>query len=535
MSDRRYLKRRGESWYYQRAIPAQIAKLWHGPNPIIESLGTRDLTEAQALRWKINAKFQAQFDELAGRQLVELSPAEIEALAVEEFHKTLAVLDEIGVSDEEGLAQLIESNQRKLDLADPSKVHPTLGPGSPGRIVDRDYALIKARIAAIEARRKALAGVVPEIPRSFGRNSVDPRTLQPVAPRKGSKGGPKFADVAARFIAEKQRDPAAALTAQTVGQYEAAYRLFDSFAKQPCLGDVDRRMASDFLDKIATLDPLWGRSPATKKRSFDEIIAAFGQGERGLTNKTINRFAMALSMVWQFAEDRDGFEGTNPWSRQSRAGGSKRGSGKTDPRAFTTDELRKLLKRTPAVAPNHHDIASALPWLILVGAYSGMRLNEICTLDVEDVKKNGDVWYFDITDAKTKAGVRCVPLHSRILKAGLLDYLKRIKKGQLFPGLKPGGPDNKLSWYASKRFTELRRGLGIEDVSELTGRDQVDFHSLRRSAVTALKQARIPEHEAAEVLGQDHPQVTFGVYPDRHKLVDLQRIVEAIRYEGIDR
>jgi integrase len=319
-----------------------------------------------------------------------------------------------------------------------------------------------------------------------------------------------------------------------VGQYEAAYRLFDSFAKQPCLGDVDRRMASEFLDKVATLHPHWGRSPATKKRSFDEIIAAYGNGKHGLTNKTINRFAMALGMVWQFAEDRDGYEGGNPWSRQSRTASTRRGGGKTDKRAFTPRELRKLLKQGPVIAPNHHDAASAILWLILIGAYSGMRLNEICSLDVEDVKKSGDVWYFDITAAKTEAGVRCVPLHSRILKGGLLDYRKRIKSGQLFPGLKPGGPDGKLGWYASKRFTELRRGLGIEDFNELTGRDQIDFHSLRRSATTALKHARIPEHEAAEILGHEHPQVTFGVYPDRHKLVELQRIVEAISYEGID-
>jgi hypothetical protein len=191
-------------------------------------------------------------------------------------------------------------------------------------------------------------------------------TLRPVLPRKATKGGPKFADVAARFIAEKQRDPAAALTAQTVGQYEAAYRLFDSFAKQPCLGDVDRPLASEFLDKLAKLDPHWGRSPATKERSFDEIMEAFGKGARGLTNKTINRFAMALSMVWQFAEDRDGYGGGNPWTRQSRAKGSKRGpNGK---RAFTGAEIAHLLKRRAAIKPDKHDTASALPWLVLIGA-----------------------------------------------------------------------------------------------------------------------------------------------------------------------
>jgi hypothetical protein len=178
----RYLKRRGETWLYQRAVPAIIRKRWHGPNPIIEALGTRDLTEAQRLRWPVNAKWQAQFDKVAGRQSPKPpAPAEIEADALEVFHTTLRVLDEIGVSDEAGLAQLVADNQRKLDLADPSKVHPelaklhpSLARGRPDRIVDRDYALIRARIAAIEARRKALAGVVPEIPQSFGRNSVDP-------------------------------------------------------------------------------------------------------------------------------------------------------------------------------------------------------------------------------------------------------------------------------------------------------------------------------------------------------------------------
>ena len=187
------------------------------------------------------------------------------------------------------------------------------------------------------------------------------------------------------------------------------------------------------------------------------------------------------------------------------------------------------------IAPRKHDTASAMPWIILIGAYSGMRLNEICSLDVADVKEAGGIWHFDITAAKSEAGVRCVPVHSRILQAGLLDYSKRLKGGgQLLPGLKPGGPDGKLRWYVSKRFTVLRRNLGLTDVDTAGQTDRLDFHSLRRAAATALKHARIPEHEAAEILGHEHPQVTFGVYPDKHKLRELQRIVEAIRYEGLD-
>jgi integrase len=110
------------------------------------------------------------------------------------------------------------------------------------------------------------------------------------------------------------------------------------------------------------------------------------------------------------------------------------------------------------------------------------------------------------------------------------DIPRRLHAGQLWPGLKRGGPDKKRSWYASKRFTEFRRGLGLVDLDKVTGRDRIDFHSLRRSAITALKHAHIPEHEVAEIAGHEHPHVTFGVYPDRAQLSRLKKIVEAIRY-----
>jgi len=41
-------------------------------------------------------------------------------------------------------------------------------------------------------------------------------TLRPVLPRGGDEAGPKFGDIAARFIAERQRDPKAKLTEQTI-------------------------------------------------------------------------------------------------------------------------------------------------------------------------------------------------------------------------------------------------------------------------------------------------------------------------------
>ena len=208
----------------------------------------------------------------------------------------------------------------------------------------------------------------------------------------------------------------------------------------------------------------------------------------------------------------------------------RRGSSELDKRAFRPAEIAKLFERQPEVAPSEHSAPSTLPWLVLIGAYSGMRLNEICELDVEDVRETGGIYFFDLTASKTDAGVRVVPVHSKIIEAGFLKYREQVSKGSLWRGLKPGGPDGKRSWYVSKRFTEYRRGLGLIDIDKVTCRDRLDFHSLRRSAITALKHAGVPEHEVAEVVGHEHRRESFGVYADRHQLGRLQAVVEAIRY-----
>ena len=50
----------------------------------------------------------------------------------------------------------------------------------------------------------------------------------------------------------------------------------------------------------------------------------------------------------------------------------------------------------------------------------------------------------------------------------------------LFHELRPGGPDDKMSWTASKAFTRYRRECGVLDGT--------DFHSLRRTFFTLMEE-----------------------------------------------
>jgi integrase len=511
MADTRHLLQRRQSWYFVLKVPADLRAKF--PSPHIQmSLKTRDLSAAQKARWAVLADWTAKFEVLRGHR--QWTPLEIEEKAQAAYGEALREYEEHAYDAD------------TLDLVRDAAVDRAEG----GKLSELEEAENSARVQAAIGRAAALRGKTYQRPHTFGQRGIDLLTLQPVARAPEKKTGARFAELATRYLDEAQRDPTAKLTEQTKGQYEAVYRLFDQWAKGPMLADITRAQASDFLDVIATLDPLWGRSPATKVRAFSELMTMYGGRGAGLSNRTINRYSVALSLVWKWAKKRGVIDVENPWTDQQRKEPERR---KVEKLPFSVDEMGRLLERCPDTRPNRHDTASTLPWLCRIAAFSGMRLNEICSLKIGDLRQDEGIWFFDITDAKTEAGDRRVPVHSVVLRAGLLEFAKH-GDDWLFPGLKPGGPDGKRSWYASKRFTEMRRELGVVRVDSDTGKDKVDFHSFRRSAIQALERARVPQSEAAQIVGHEQAGITFGTYnPEGLTMAQRRDVVEEIRYEGL--
>jgi integrase len=529
MADTRYLKQRRQGWYFQMAVPSDVARKWTGTTPITISLRTRDLSRAQSERWPLVAEYQARFDVLRGTR--KYTPAELEETAERTFKAALKRFDKEGLRPD-ALDQLADEIRRD-ELNEPQPDAETDEADETGGD-EMERAKQYATVYAAYARMAALNGREwkrpPSLSRDPDRQIIDPVTLEPLGRRRSKGKGATFKEAAARFIEEAQRDLQAKWTEQTRLQYEATYRLFDQWAEGPTLDTVTRDKASAFLDAVAKFNPNWGRSPETKRRTFADLAKLYGDHPRGLTNKTLNRYSSALSQVFAWAEKRGLFEGRNPFAGQWRRLGEKRD---TEELPYTVEELRALLRETPQTDPEDHTMPSTLPWLSWIGAYSGMRLNEICSLKISDVKRERGVWYFDVTGAKTEAGDRRVPIHSRLITLGILDYVKHVKGEWLFPACKPGGPDDKRGWYASKRFTDRRRKLGVVRL-DANGKDRVDFHSFRRSVVEVLENARVPQNEAAQVVGHERVGITFRVYnPAGLDLKQLQKIVETIRYKGL--
>ena len=74
-------------------------------------------------------------------------------------------------------------------------------------------------------------------------------------------------------------------------------------------------------------------------------------------------------------------------------------------------------------------------WIPKIGLLSGARMNEICQLAPDDVKKINGVWVFDMLTEdeeqtrKASGSRRIVPVHSRLIRAGFIDWFEENGKG----------------------------------------------------------------------------------------------------------
>jgi integrase len=288
----------------------------------------------------------------------------------------------------------------------------------------------------------------------------------------------------------------------TVDGHRLRVRAFIEACGDIPLATITRQIASDFLDKI---------------------------GEN-LSNRTRNAYAMTMALVIETARKRGRFQGENPFD-----GMKARAEGKSYV-PFEPAELATLFAALPReVSSAKHSPETALPWVVLIAAYTGMRLEEIAQLsagDVRDQQANGaTITVIDIHNGgnnalKNKASARLVPVHSELVRAGFLDYVQALPQGgMLFPGLiRRASKGGKIGARLSELFRKKLVGLGLK-------RDGLCFHSFRHNVAGKLEQASVSQTDAARVLGHAIAGMSYGVYSSGPGLKRLAGIVEEIRYD----
>lgn len=179
---------------------------------------------------------------------------------------------------------------------------------------------------------------------------------------------------------------------------------------------------------------------------------------------------------------------------------------------FTPDNVVKLWE----AAETGGDLI--LRDLVRLGAYTGARIEELCSLELKHIGAKS----FRIVDAKTGAGIREVPIHS-----ALVPLMQRLREsstdGYLLAGLtfnKYGDRSNAIG----KRFGRLKESIGF-------GPAHV-FHSLRKTLITMLEDLGVSENLAADIVGHEKPRITYGLYSGGASLATKAAALELMKYPG---
>ena len=153
-------------------------------------------------------------------------------------------------------------------------------------------------------------------------------------------------------------------------------------------------------------------------------------------------------------------------------------------------------------------------YIFMIGAYSGMRVHEICNLTNEDIKKEDDIYYFNITKSKTKNGIRKVPIHENIL-----DTILKID----FPLLK------------DKRTVDAKEKAILRQLYKVVDKNSTkSFHTLRAKFISKVIEA-LPDKLLIlqEIVGHSkskNTELTVNDYGKGFPLYAKKEVVNAVNY-----
>lgn len=228
------------------------------------------------------------------------------------------------------------------------------------------------------------------------------------------------------------------------------------------------------------------------------------------TVSTFNRYLKYFNAFFRWLISNNAEITVNPFEGLKVV--EKQTSSASKRNAYTPEQLTELYKLA-----NRYGNNDMRYWLIMIGRYTGARMNEICQLKPEDITVEAIHIRGDVL--KTDNAKRSIPAHPKLLELGLMQWVGKCTKGRLFHLWSP--VKGSYSHQASRWFSRNNPYKSSVKGEKAT----VDFHSLRHTVATEMKQAGVASQYAAQILGHANGNITYDRYG---KGVDVGELKEAI-------
>lgn len=542
-------------YYYKRRIPA-VAREAFGGEMYQVSLETRTLKEAEQKRALQDILFHARVDAARANEKTTPVPtnvdtglleAEVWARVRQFLTKRDTEADEEFVSYENeeersDAIQNIEIELESLTSVDHPFGHELIGhayPAATGLAQPHAKSADMVQRALVELRNRKL----DRIRNGYSRPYFDP-LFGPAVQHQAT-----FKEVAEQYLKYDADEALANKRRPHTSEKKAALvtTVIEMIGPHTRLDAISYDAVKSFQLKLDRLPA--NRNKLFPSKSVDQAIELAAKTKKPcLSYLSQCDYAAQLRLILDLAVKKQVISHNfahdlRPLKADTVSDGDRR-------RPFSTDQIQQLFSSA------FYQTCASLPvpyrgdanggwrfWLPLVMLFGGMRPNEVCQLRLADFKTTkAGVHYMDITSeeneldagqlteksVKTRNSVRKVPIHSTLIKIGLLEYVAERRKAgdvQLFPTLAPKAYGN-YATYPARRFNERF----LPDAVQLEP-DQV-LYSLRHSFRDALRRIDAPDDTLRALGGWADHSATSSDYGDRTNPDYQSKWIELVAYPG---
>lgn len=378
-------------------------------------------------------------------------------------------------------------------------------------------------------------------PNNVPTDSVNYVSLQPIQELTSIPSAAVSKDSLLSFIVEKyiqEYKDTENVGSTSVYELETKCRLFVRIVGDMDIKAVTRDTVLGFLKVLRLMPKNMSKQKMYSGKSIDDVIKM--KPTDTLSDTTVSNYLIRITSFFAWAY-RVGHIDRNPADRIKF---SKKKMLRPDElrKAYSQHDLKKLVDSYSNLSDDEQGKLKSSPdrfWIPFIALYSGMRLNEICQLHIEDVQEDSEtgIWYFNIEVSdddsktiKTAAARRMIPIHEHLIKIGFIDYYKSIvssKKPRLWMGLTKsvrGYHRNFVYWFLGHTTTKgfLRKYVTTDD--------KLNFHSFRHTFINALKQKMVDKLVLAEIAGHSSNSETFGRYGKPYELEAKMTVLKQLEY-----
>jgi len=309
-----------------------------------------------------------------------------------------------------------------------------------------------------------------------------------------------------------------------LADYSSAVSKFSAYFPGVCVTKITKRMVSDFMELLEKL-PTRPKKDVKSLSLREQVERADRDSLPRLATSTVNKQVQGISAVFTYALNK-GIIKVNPAHGVAKNLVSVSSS---EALGYLDSEL-DLIFGSPiyrsGFKPQKADYGQAHYWLPLILYYTGARAEEIAQLHVGDVKFDGAVPHFYLSDDRDDQTIktgqsRVVPIHEHLLELGFNSYVTGLDPaGRLFPRLQPSS-SGKYHYSLSKWLAKYYRGeLGVD-------REGIKpLHDFRHAFITKCRVLDMREDNQNAITGHSQGAVgrAYGSYP----LDTLKRAIDQI-------